>query len=274
MHFRSDDAQLFYTEQGSGLPVLLLHPTPVDHRFWTPIAEQLSAHYRVIMPDLRGHGQSELGPNQPPHQNVVSIEQLGADIERLLDELKIPQAILVGCSIGGYLLYELWRRCPDRVLALAFCSSKPEADTESARAARERNLAMVRDHGVGPFVEVLLGSLIGEPTRQHHPEKVAEARTMMLAMTQDAVLAVQQGLGARPDSVATARTITVPSCVVAGELDAASTPDQMRALAEAIASTGAPVRYHHIEKAGHYAPWEQPEVVGPLLLRFIESVAG
>lgn len=269
MQYRSDHAQLFYVEQGEGVPVVLLHPTPVDHRFWSPVAAQLAPHYRVILPDLRGHGQSEAGP--PPLR--LCIEQLGADLERLLDALKIEQAIFAGCSIGGYLLYELWRRCPQRVLALAFCSSKPGADTEANRAARERTIAMLREQGREPFVESTIKSLIGEATQRNHAEKIAEARSMMLRMPVEALIAVQQGLAARPDSLATARTITVPTCVVAAEQDAGSTPALMRELATLIASNGTRAEYHEIPNAGHYAPWEQPEVVGPLLLRFLRSVA-
>lgn len=269
MQYLSDYAQLFYAEQGDGVPVVLLHPTPVDHRFWNPIAAQLASHYRVILPDLRGHGQSEAGSQK----QSLSIEQLGVDLERLLDTLKIRQAIFAGCSIGGYLLYELWRRCPERILALAFCSSKPGADTEANRAARERTIAMLREQGRKPFIESTIKSLIGEATQRNHPEKIAEARSMMLAMPSETLIAVQQGLAARPDSLETARTIAVPTCVVAAEQDSGSTPALMRELASLIVSNGTRAEYHEIPNAGHYAPWEQPEVVGPLLLSFFRSVA-
>ena len=79
MKYQSGDAELFYEEQGGGAPLVLLHPTPVNHRFWLPLAGMLSVRYRVLMPDLRGHGQSEAG------DGPITIEKLGADIERLLD---------------------------------------------------------------------------------------------------------------------------------------------------------------------------------------------
>src|SRR6266478_3750314 len=57
----SDDAEIFYDVAGSGTPVVLLHPTPADHEFFLPVSQVLSARYRLIMPDLRGHGESSLG---------------------------------------------------------------------------------------------------------------------------------------------------------------------------------------------------------------------
>jgi len=265
LHYRSDDAQLFYTEQGAGAPLVLLHPTPLHHGFWLPMVSMLAARYRVVMPDLRGHGQSEAG------DGPVTMEKLGADVERLLDELRIERAMFAGCSVGGYTLYELWRRCPQRVQALAFCSSKPQADTEQNRATRQANIEKIRQRGSSDFIEAMLASLIGPSTRSRLPQKTAEAREMMQAMRPEAIIAVQQGLASRPDSVETAKRIKAPCCVVAAGEDGGSTPADMRLLADAIRSGGAKVEYHEVPDAGHYAPWEQPETVGRMLRQFFES---
>jgi pimeloyl-ACP methyl ester carboxylesterase len=82
---------------------------------------------RAVVPDLRGHGKSALGGNLPvggfslvPDAAVLTIEQLAADVVALLDHLELKEAAFVGCSIGGYVLLELWRRIPERMKALAF----------------------------------------------------------------------------------------------------------------------------------------------------------
>jgi pimeloyl-ACP methyl ester carboxylesterase len=266
LHYRSDDAQLFYVEQGAGAPLVLLHPTPLHHAFWMPMAGLLAECYRVVMPDLRGHGQSEAG------HGPITMEKLGADIERLLDELRIDRAIFAGCSIGGYTLYELWRRCPQRVRAMAFCSSKPQADTAQNRATRLTNIEKIRQRGSGEFIEAMLASLIGPSTQSRWPQKIAEAREMMQLMRPEAIIAVQQGLASRPDSVQTAKRITAPCCVVAAGEDGGSTPADMWLLADAIRSGGARVEYHEVPDAGHYAPWEQPETVGRMLRSFFEGL--
>lgn len=268
MEYVSGGVRLYYEVMGEGPVVVLLHPTPCDHRFWMGTAESLAGKYRVVLPDLRGHGRSEAG------EGPITIEQLGADAVRLLDELKIQKALFAGCSIGGYTLYEIWRKDPARVLALAFCCAKPQADTEAGRAQREEAIAKIRARGRGEFIEAQLGKLIGPTARERHPERVAEAREMMEMVSAEALIAVQQGLAARPDSVETARGIRVPAFVLAGGEDPASTPADMKLLAETIRNGGYGAEYAELRDAGHFAPWEQPQMVGRLLRRFFDSVVG
>jgi 3-oxoadipate enol-lactonase len=266
MKYRSGDAELFYEEQGGGAPLVLLHPTPVNHRFWLPLAGMLSVRYRVLMPDLRGHGQSEAGVGP------ITIEKLGADIERLLDVAGVERALFAGCSIGGYTLYEIWRRCPQRVKALAFSGSKPQADTEQARATRQANIEKIKERGSAEFIEAMLTSLIGETTRSRWPQKVGEAREMMQTVRPEALVAIQQGLAARPDSVETAKTIRVPSCVIAAGEDGGVPVADLQLLTDAIRGGGGQAEFHEILDAGHYAPWEQPETVGRILRKFFDGV--
>jgi 3-oxoadipate enol-lactonase len=266
MFYSSDGSKLFYTSVGNGPAVILLHPTPVDHRFWMPVAEILAGRYRVILPDLRGHGQSE------PGEGPITVEKLGADAGRLLDHLELPKALFAGCSIGGYTLFEIWRTMAARVEGLAFCCSRPQADSEAQRARRAETIAGIRERGTAAFIEGNLETLIGSTARRRWPEKIAEAREMMQAVPAESVVAVQQGLAARPDSVVTARTMRVPCCVIAGGEDPGSTPADMRLLAEQIRNGGYGAEYNEIPDAGHFAPFEQPELVARILRRFFDSV--
>jgi pimeloyl-ACP methyl ester carboxylesterase len=266
MFFQSDGAQLFYTVLGDGFPVVLLHPTPVDHRFWLPMAEILAGKYRVILPDLRGHGQSEAG------EGPITIEKLGEDAARLLDTLEIGTALFAGCSIGGYTLYEIWRSMPARAGALAFCCSKPQADDEAMRARRQQTMAKIRERGTAEVIEGNLDTQLGPTARRRWPQKILEARAMMQTMRPEAMIAVQQGLAARPDSVATARTMRVPCCVIAGAEDPGSTPADMRVLVEQIRNSGFGAEYNEVPDGGHFVPFEQPELVAHILRRFFDSV--
>ncbi|MGD0367541.1 MAG: alpha/beta fold hydrolase [Acidobacteriaceae bacterium] len=266
MFYHSDGSKLFYTAMGGGPAVVLLHPTPVDHRFWMPVAGILRGTYRVIVPDLRGHGQSELG------EGPITVEKLAADAGRLLDHLEIGKALFGGCSIGGYTLFEIWRTMPSRVEGFAFCCSKAQADTDAGRAKREETIAKVRERGTAEFIESNLETVMGSTARRRWPEKVAEVREMMQAVPAESIVAVQQGLAARPDSVVTARTMRVPCCVIAGGEDAGSTPADMKLLAEQIRNGGYGAEYNEIPDAGHFAPFEQPELVGRILRRFFDSV--
>jgi len=89
--------------------VILLHPFPANHEFWLPVANALSTRYRVILPDLRGHGDSDIG------EGPATMEKHAADIFRVMDCAEVGRAPLIGVSIGGYALFEFWRKHRGRV---------------------------------------------------------------------------------------------------------------------------------------------------------------
>lgn len=241
--------------------IVLLHPTPVDHRFWLPLCDLLESGYRVLLPDLPGHGASPLGAEP------VSIASMATAVLRALDARGIERALFGGCSIGGYLLYELWRQAPQRMQAMAIISAKPHADTEEGRRKREQTVAMVEAQGTAGFFDAALQSLVGEAARRSDPQITHRLRAMMEPMTPASAIAVQRALAGRPDSAATAQTITVPTAVLAGALDLASTPAEMRELADLVPGS----TYYLLQEMGHYAPYEQPRLVGALLRRFFDD---
>src|SRR5215472_17099571 len=127
---KSDDAEIVYWTLGDGPAVFLLHPFPANHQFWLPVAETLSTRYRIVLPDLRGHGESTAG------EGPATMQKLAADLARLMDADDIGRAPIIGVSIGGYLLFEFWRRSRNRVAALGLCNTKAGADGPEARAGR------------------------------------------------------------------------------------------------------------------------------------------
>jgi pimeloyl-ACP methyl ester carboxylesterase len=260
---RSGDAELFYEIRGSGPPVVLLHPFPCHHEFWNPVAAALESRYRLIVPDLRGHGDSEIGEGpalMPKHAN---------DLLRVLDSAGARKAVLIGCSIGGYILFEFWRRFRERVTALGLCGTRPQADTAEARSNRLRSATVVLEHGPEPFLETLIPKLMGRTTLSTRPDIVDGARAMMRKMSAEDISLVLRGMAERPDSVADLKTINVPTLVVIGEEDVLSTVGDGELMRQNIAGSQLKV----IPKAGHYAPREQPEVVGKALRQFLDDLA-
>src|SRR5258708_6796479 len=112
----SGDAEIVYWTLGDGPTVILLHPFPVNHNFWRPLAEALATRYRLVLPDLRGHGESGVG------EGPATMEKHAADIARVMDDANVGRAPLIGVSIGGYALFEFWRKYRGRVAALCLCN--------------------------------------------------------------------------------------------------------------------------------------------------------
>ena len=258
----SDDAEIFYEVVGNGPPVVLLHPFPVHHEFWTPVAQMLSSRYRLIMPDLRGHGESSLG------SGAATMQKHAADIAHVMDDAGVERAPLIGFSIGGYAMFEFWRRFRGRVSALVLCNTKAQADMPAARAVRLQVADDVLQRGAEQFFAGMTQKLMGETTRRSRPDLVEGALRMMRKMSAENVAGVQRGMADRPDSVATLKTITVPTLIITGDEDIITGVPEAELMKQRIPGSQMKV----VAKAGHYSPWEQPEEVGRLLRQFLDSV--
>ena len=258
----SGDADISYEIAGEGSPVILMHPFPVDHEFWLPVAEFLSSRYRLIMPDLRAHGESGLG-NGP-----ATMQKHASDVARVMTDAGIDRAPLIGVSIGGYAIFEFWRRFRDRVSALVLCNTKAGADTAEARASRLEAANDVLQRGTEPFFESMLAKVLGESTRHSRPDLVEGALRLMRRMSSEDVAGVQRGMAERPDSVSTLKTINAPVLIITGDEDNMTGVTEAELMKQNIAGSQMKV----IAKAGHYSPWERPGEVGNLLRQFLDSV--
>lgn len=258
----SDDAEIYYDVAGSGSPVILLHPFPVNREFWLPIAPLLSSRYQLIMPDLRGHGESGVG------DGPATMQKHASDVARVMDAAGVDRAPLIGVSIGGYAIFEFWRRFRDRVSALVLCNTKAPADNAEARANRLQIANDVLERGTEPFFESMLQKLLGETTRHSRPDLVEGALRMMRKMSAEDVAGVQRGMAERPDSIATLKTINVPTLIITGDEDIMTGVPEAEVMKQNISGS----RLKIVAKAGHYSPWEQPKEVGRLLRAFLDSV--
>ena len=261
MRLPSDDAEIVYEVEGGGPPVILLHPFPTNREFWRQVAEMLAARYRLILPDLRGHGDSH------PGEGPALMEKHAADLARLCQAADVRHAVFIGVSIGGYILFEFWRTYRERVAGLVLCDTRATADTPEARAARLKSAEDVMKEGAAPFVENMLPKLLGESTRRNRPDLVARGRAMMMRMTPAGINAVQRGMAARPDSVPTLKTIDVPTLILVGEEDTLTSSAEAELMRREIPRSQLDV----VPYAGHFAPFEQPEAVGRMVRSFLDA---
>ena len=259
--FRSGDAQLLYEVAGNGPDVVLLHPFPLNRHFWDSVTPQLSTRYRVILPDLRAHGDSELG------EGPATMQKLADDLSKLCRQERISKAFFVGVSIGGYLLFEFWRRYRDQVAALVLANTRPGAETSEGKASRLQLADRVLREGTDSFIAEMLSKLLSRTTRTNRPDIVDAARKMMQSMSAEDIAGVQRGMAERPDSVATLATINVPTLLIAGGED--SIPlSEFELMRQQISGS----RLQVISQAGHYAALEKPAEFGGLLRKFFDGL--
>ena len=262
MRLSSDDAEIFYTVMGDGPPVVLLHPFPANHKVWLPAAELLAGRYRLIVPDLRGHGQSSAGAGP------ATMQKHAADLIRLAEACGVGRAVFTGVSIGGYILFELWRRHRERVSGLILCDTRAGADTDEGRSNRLKVADDVEKQGPVPFIDSMIPKLLGDTTRTTRPDLVERARKMMLEMSAAGIAAVQRGMAARPDSVADLKTINVPTLVMVGAEDTLTPLSEAESMQREIAGS----RLQVVPRAGHYAVFEQHEAAGKAIRGFLDGI--
>lgn len=261
-HIKSGDAEVAYWTLGDGAPVVLLHPFPVNHEFWLPVGQTLATRYRVILPDMRGHGESGVG------EGPATMQKHAADIARVMDDADVGRAPLIGVSIGGYALFEFWRKYRGRAAALGLCNTKAPADNGEGRAGRLQAANDVLERGTEPFFENMLTRVLAKTTQETRPDLVDGALRMMRKMSPQGVAQVQRGMAERPDSVDTLKTINVPTLLVTGDEDILTGVNEAELMRSHIA--GSQMRV--IPKAGHYSPWEQPEEAGRVLRQFLDGL--
>ena len=137
------------------------------------------------------------------------------------------------------------------VAALALCCTRPQADTSEGRNARLKTAEEVLERGTEWFADLMLPKLLGKTARESRPDLVDGARRMMLKMSPQPIAQVQRGMAARPDSVATLKTINVPTLLVMGEEDGIATPSDGELMRQHIPGS----RLAVVPKAGHFAAW-------------------
>jgi 3-oxoadipate enol-lactonase len=264
IQIKSSDASIAYQILGTGPPVVLLHPFPAHHELWLPAANALISRYQIILPDLRGHGDSDAG------EGPATMEKHAVDLARVLDHAEVGRAPFGGVSIGGYALFEFWRRYRGRVAALALFNTKAPPDSPDAKTSRLQAAADVLERGTEPFFESMVPKLLGQTTRDSRTDLVDGVMRMMRKMSPESVAQVQRGMAERPDSVPDLKTINVPTLIVTGDEDVLTGPPEAELMRQNIPSSKLKV----IRRAGHYSPWEQAGEAGQLLRQFLDSVYG
>ena len=262
MLVRSNDADIFYIVQGSGAPVVLLHPFPANHLFWLPVVEQLSSRYKFIVPDLRGLGGSS------PGEFPATMEKHADDIRRVCDDVGADKPVFVGVSIGGYILFEFWRRSRERMGAIVFSNTRPGADSDETRKGRVEAAEEVQQRGPEWFIDAQISKLIGETTRRNRPDVVDAAKKIMMVSTAKGIATNQLGMAVRPDSTATLAMIQLPTLFIGGTDDTITPPDEIDRMQQAVRGSEKRI----LTGAGHFAAFERPEEYAAVLRSFLGSV--
>jgi pimeloyl-ACP methyl ester carboxylesterase len=250
-----------YQDVGEGVPLLLFHGFPFSSASYALQHADPPKGFRLITPDHRGFGQSELA------EGGSTMEAMAEDGLALLDALQLPSAVVGGVSMGGYVALALARLDPGRVRGLVLIDTQSLPDDEAGKARRQAVATDVLANGVNGLVDVMLPKLFSA----HTPAPVrAPIEAMMRAQAPEAVAAAARGMGQRVDAKDLLARFAGPTLVIVGAEDVITPPERAKVMAELVAGA----RLEVVPNAGHLVNVEQPAHFKRLLESFAAAFPG
>lgn len=253
----------FTLHDGGGVPLVLLHGFPLDHRMWATCAEHLPPGTRAIGIDLPGAGHSDLDGFAP------SIEHAADSVYRAMVAEGEGNAVVVGHSMGGYVALALAERHPGFVAGLGLVNTKSTADTEEARAKRLRIAAAVE---ASQTVDAVLGmpaDLVGPTSTERRRHLFPVLDSWIRAQSPAGVAWAQRAMAARPDRTAVLSRFDAPVAVVVGAEDAitplAEAEHMVRAAGSPSGLLAGNAALTLVPGVGHLSMVEDPQAVAAAL---------
>jgi pimeloyl-ACP methyl ester carboxylesterase len=259
----SQGLEIFFEDVGTGTPVVLGHSFLCSGKMWREQVPALVGRFRVINPDLRGHGRSS-EVNRP-----FSLYDAVSDVVAVLDRLGIGKAIWCGLSIGGMVALRAALTCPERVSALILLGTDAGAETALRKLKYLAMGAGARAVGISPFLSSIARLMIGATTRRHKPTLVTEWNKEFAGVHVPSVLRCLDALMRRDSLLGRLGRIGVPALVLAGEEDRSLPPPLSRRIHDLLRCS----TFSVIPAAGHLSALEQPAAVNHAILTFLEAHA-
>lgn len=258
-------AELYYEEHGQGPEtVVLIHGFLMNCHTYDRQVEVLKDRYRVIVYDLRGHGQSEVTPGG------YGIYEQVEDVAKLIQQLELAPCHVGGMSMGGYIAMRLAMKYPQLVRSLILISTSAAAEAK-ADARQFKLLGFIHNRisqslavkQVEPilFGENYLNDPAFEEVRAYWHHQFLNNDKHGFAKTLDGILT-------RDDLVKRFAAIDIPTLIICGEADAACDPVQAERMHAELPHS----QLVKIPDVGHTPPVEAPEVVNSAVLDFLVSL--
>lgn len=243
--------------------VVFLHAFPLQAAMWEPTLGAVPDGWRAVAPDFRGFGESAL-----PSGEAQGMSEIAGDVIDLLDHLGVSQAAIVGCSMGGYVLFEMMRSAPRYVSALGLVSTRPGADSDEGRKNRQKMIEQVDSEGVGVIATQMLTKLVGVNTQANRPDLMKRLRNLIEGNTRPGIKGALTAMIDRVDSTPMLGNIKAPTLVVAGIEDTLILPSEAEAMHRGIPNAECEL----IALAGHLPNLEQPVPFEARLWQFLQKI--
>lgn len=260
--FKAERTAMSFTDIGRGNCVVLLHGYLEAKEMWSDLALHLSKSYRVICPDLPGHGKSIFEGDE------VTMEHAAISVAKLLTHLSIDKCLLVGHSMGGYVALAFAELFPEKLKGFVLLHSHPFADNDDKRKSRQLEIEQVAAGQFGSIVNINIPRLFANNNLVRLREWVKIWKTMALATPVLGVMAALRGMASRRDRNSILSELKVPALMIFGRKDNLISSD----VASLLEEQHSHIQTLWLERSGHLGPVEEPDQIKLAMTSFLLAV--
>lgn len=242
-------AGVVYSDRGEGPCLVLLHGYLESGEIWDSFADRFPQGYRLIVPDLPGHGSS--GTWGERH----SMDDLAGAIRAILDAEGIEKVFLVGHSMGGYVVMAFADLFPENLLAYSLFHSTCFADNDEKKENRDREISLFLCGKKRQIVLVNIPKAFSMDNLDRMPEQVERARRIALENSEQGNIALLKGMKERPDRTAILKDSGLPLLLIGGMKDNYIPAEVF----EKLVSLAPHAQVLRLEESGHMGFIEEPE---------------
>jgi 3-oxoadipate enol-lactonase len=247
---------------GKGGAILLIHGQPFNRSMWDDQKAVLAQNYRLIIPDLRGYGESGIT------EGTVLLDELALDLIHLLDHLGLEKVVVIGLSMGGQIALEMYRWAPGLFRAIVLADTDARAEDEPGYQNRISLSNRILAEGLEKFTEERIGRFMCDTTFMSKPDVVERVKKMMKTTPAAGSAAAQRGRAERKDYTPSLGNIDFPALIVVGDKDEFTPIASADYMHQRIKGSELAV----IKDSGHISNMEQAEAFNEVLGKFLHEL--
>ena len=259
--FETGSTRIFYTKTGQGSPMLLVHGYPLSGALFGRVVDQLSQNHTVILPDLRGYGQS----HAPAITDGVGV--YADDVLALMDKLGIQKATIGGMSMGGPTVLSMFSKAPDRFDGLVLIDTIAKAASPAEAQLWRGVETMAETNGSEDITPFLLPQMLTGKTRMNEKAQAEYLSAIIKPASKTALVSGAKALANRPDVTPLLDSIKVPTLVLVGQDDPLYSFEVAQMMQAKIKGS----QLHIVPGAAHAAIFEAPQDAGGAIVQWASN---
>jgi pimeloyl-ACP methyl ester carboxylesterase len=246
-----------WDKAGAGPAICLLHGFAADYLVWNPVVQVLEQNHTCIVPHLPGHGRAT--------GHVERLEDVAEGLEAIRQQIGIPQWVLCGHSMGGYIAMEYALKYPDRLSGLVMFHSHPFGDPEEKRTDRDKTIRFIETNGPQAYLKKAVPPMFSDPFRKAMPEAVDAMMQRTFRMQPKALTGPIAAMRDRANRQEVLEQAPCPVMVVAGRFDQ-HVPMEWNTRQAEMDSVG---HFVILEHSAHLGMVEEPQTSARVLADFV-----